>query len=89
MKWRVLAPNPADAVDPPRFQRKEMRTFDEAGMVGFLEGIENSEYYPLFYTILYTGMRRSEALAIRWQDLDLVLGQLSINRTLHHHWIPV
>lgn len=84
VKLRVLARNPADAVDPPRFQRREMRTFDEAGMVAFLEGIENSEYYPLFYTILYTGMRRSEALAIRWQDLDLVLGQLSINRTLHH-----
>ena len=84
VKWHVLARNPADAVDAPRFQRKEMRTLDETGLNGFLESIQGSEYHPLFYAILYTGMRRSEALAVRWIDLDLILGQLSINRTLHH-----
>ena len=28
VKWRVLPRNPADSVDPPQFQRKEMNTFD-------------------------------------------------------------
>ena len=84
VKWKLLTRNPADAVEAPRFQRREMKTLDETGLISFLESIQGSEYYPLFYTILYTGMRRSEALAVRWIDLDLVLGQLSINRTLHH-----
>ena len=84
VKWKLLTRNPADAVEAPRFQRREMKTLDETGLISFLESIQGSEYHPLFYTILYTGMRRSEALAVRWRDLDLVLGQLSINRTLHH-----
>ena len=29
-------------------------------------------------------MRRSELLALRWRDLDLVLGELSVNRSFHH-----
>jgi integrase len=34
--------------------------------------------------LLFTGMRRSELLAIRWCDIDLILGQVSVNRGLHH-----
>jgi integrase len=83
VKWRLLARNPADAVDAPRFQKKEMRVFDQQGMTAFLEAIKDSEYYPLFYTILYTGMRRSEVLALKWSDIDLYLGTVSINRSLH------
>jgi integrase len=29
-------------------------------------------------------MRRSELLALRWEDLDLIMGQISVNRSLHH-----
>ena len=49
---------------------------------------------PVFYTLLFTGMRRSEALALRWQDIDLDFGRLSIERSLHHlndrtfHFLP-
>ena len=32
---------------------------DVIGKNAFLESIRESEYYPLFYTLLYTGLRRS------------------------------
>ncbi|HZA21346.1 MAG TPA: tyrosine-type recombinase/integrase [Dehalococcoidia bacterium] len=83
VKWRLLARNPADAVDAPRYQKKEMRVFDQSGMGAFLESIKESEYYPLFYSSLYTGVRRSELLALRWCDVDLDMGTISINRSLH------
>ncbi len=53
-------------------------------MVDVLEGARSTEYYALFYFMLYTGCRRSEALALRWRDVDLLLSQVSINRSLHH-----
>jgi integrase len=83
VKWRLLARNPVDAVDAPRYQKKEMRTFDQPSMAAFLDAIKDTEYYPLFYTILYTGMRRSEVLALKWADVDLDMGTISINRSLH------
>jgi len=39
-------------------------------------------YYTLFYTSLPTGMRRGELLALRWNDIDLDLMTISINRSL-------
>ena len=53
-------------------------------MLDFLESVKDTELYPVFYTALFTGMRRSELLGVRWSDVDLNLGVISINRTLHH-----
>ena len=48
---------------PPR--RQEMHTLDEDGMATFLEASRETPYYALFYLAIYTGMRRSELLALR------------------------
>lgn len=84
VKWGLLTRNPADAVDAPRFQRSEMHTLSEDEMHVFLEAAKATIYYELFYIALYTGMRRSELLALRWLDVDLLLCQVSVTRSLHH-----
>lgn len=75
--------NPADAVEAPKDARHEMHTMDEVDMHLFLESSRSTPYYALFYLGLFTGMRRSELLGLRWCDVDLVLSQLSVTRTLH------
>ncbi|MBI4303956.1 MAG: site-specific integrase [Chloroflexi bacterium] len=80
----ILARNPADAVMPPRAQRREMHTMSESDIHIFLEFARSTSHYALFYTALFTGMRRSELLALRWSDVDLILCQLSVTRALHH-----
>ena len=84
VKWQLVQRNVADSVDAPKYRPKEMRTFGQESMLEFLESVRATEYYPVFYTALFTGMRRSELLALRWSDLDLDLGVISINRSLHH-----
>ena len=55
----------------------------EDDMTRLLEAAKGSSCYALFYTALFTGMRRSELLALRWQDIDLLLSQIYVNRSLH------
>ncbi|GAJ02558.1 unnamed protein product, partial [marine sediment metagenome] len=81
--WGLLARNPADAVKPPRVQAPEMQTWDESDIATFLEAARQTPYYALFHTALFTGMRRSELLALRWCDLDLLLCQIYVTRSLH------
>jgi len=50
----------------------------------FLEAAKKTPYYVLFYLALFTGMRRSELLALRWCDVDLLLCQAHITRSLHY-----
>jgi len=64
-------------------QRVEMQTWSESESVQFLEAAKATPYYELFYLALFTGMRRSELLALRWQDIDFITGQVYVNRSMH------
>jgi integrase len=83
VKWGLVGRNATDAVDPPRSRKTEMNTWDEDNIICFLNTAKDTPYYALFYTALFTGMRRSELLALRWQDIDLIFSQISVNRSLH------
>jgi integrase len=83
VKWGLVVQNVADGVDMPRIHHNEMQTWDEEDVTRFLEVAKVSPYYALFYTALFTGMRRSELLALRWQDIDLIFSQIYVNRSLH------
>ena len=84
VKMGSLNRNVADAVSPPRYQRPQWQTLSELDISTFLEAAKKTPYYVLFYQALFTGMRRSELLALRWCDVDLLLCQAHITRTLHH-----
>jgi integrase len=60
-----------------------MQTWDEDEITRFLEAAKTTPYHCLFYLALFTGMRRSELLALRWQDVDFILSQLYVSRSLH------
>jgi len=84
VKWGLVSRNVADGVDVPRIHRNEMQTWDEDDITRFLEIAKDSSYYALFHTALYTGMRRSELLGLKWTDVDFIFSQVYVNRSLHH-----
>ena len=59
-----------------------MWTADQAA--AFLTGLGDSRWYSVFATALNFGMRRGELCGLRWSDVDLEAGTLSIttNRVL-------
>lgn len=83
VEWGLLSRNVADAVRPPQAQHPEMQTWDENDVTVFLEAAKDTPYHCLFYLALFTGMRRSELLALRWQDINLILSQIYVSRSLH------
>ncbi len=84
VKMGTLARNPVDATDNPKIKRRAMQTMSETDLHLFLEMARGTEYYALFYFLLFTGVRRGEALALRWSDVDLLLCQTTITRTMQY-----
>jgi integrase len=46
------------------------------------EAIDTNEIGPLVFLLVSTGLRRGEALALRWSDIDLTHGTLTVKRSL-------
>ena len=83
VKWRLISWNVCDAVDPPRPQRKQMTSMDDGEANRFLAVAEASQFKYVFFVALYTGMRRSEILALKWTEVDLERCTLSVVAGLH------
>ncbi|HLG51624.1 MAG TPA: site-specific integrase, partial [Chloroflexota bacterium] len=84
VRWGLVARNVCDAVEPPRRRRLTPQTWSPEECARFLETARTagSRYYPLFATALATGLRQGELLGLRWQDLDLAAGTLTVQQTL-------
>ena len=84
VRWGLVARNVAEAVDPPRVQREEMR-FLTPGEVGALLATAEAggdRLAALWALAVYTGARQGELLALRWSDVDLDAGALTVSRAL-------
>ncbi len=83
VRWNAMVRNPADAADPPRPTSKpEMTTWKAQELSQFLRGVAEDRLAGAWWLLATTGMRRGEVLGLRWQDVDLDAGRLSISRTL-------
>jgi integrase len=81
--WGRADRNVAQAVTPPRPIRQEMSVLAPDDVQSVLEAVRGTEWYPLFHLAIWTGLRRSELLGLRWKDVDLDLLQLQVVQTLH------
>ena len=59
-----------------------MRTWTKENLKAFLEAMQDERLCSLWHTIAMTGMRRGEAIGLRWQDVDLENARLSVRRAL-------
>jgi integrase len=78
LRWQILARNPADAVKPPKVERKQMKVLDADATAALIEA---ARPYRIFVPILLgvlCGLRRGEIAALRWRSVDLETGQLRV-----------
>ena len=80
---KTLPNNVADAVKPPRASRKEMRALTGSEVHSLLGACEDTLWHPMFHTLTWCGMRRSELLGLKWGDIDLLMATLQVRRSLH------
>lgn len=67
---------------PPSVRTPEPQSWTAEQLRAFLRAAAGHRLFPAFWTLAMTGMRRSELLGLRWTDIDLSAGTLSINRGL-------
>jgi integrase len=88
--------NPADVAKPPKMDQRIIKDWDteidthikvltEDQVKQMLEGAKNTPYYAMLVVDVKTGLRRGELLGLRWKDIDLDEGLLSVRQTVGHN----
>jgi integrase len=78
----LLVRNPALHGAPPNPRRAELRSWTAEELRQFLDSVQDDRLYAAWRLAALTGMRRGEVLGLRWADLDLDGGWLSVRQTL-------
>jgi integrase len=81
VKWRMASQNPAQYVELPKQERKEMQALSEEEAVRFLKAAKRDKHHVLFAVLLGTGLRPGEAFGLKWVDFDPYNRTLSVQRT--------
>ena len=82
VKWRLIAENPMDDVKKPASAAPEMHALDEAEAEALVTSLAGTRFHMPALVAVTTGLRRGELLALRWRDLDLEAGTLTVARSV-------
>lgn len=77
----LLPRNPAAVVKPPRRARPQWRVWSAEQVQRFLQAAAEDRLYALWALLVTTGLRRGEALALRWDDVDVETSRLRVQRS--------
>jgi integrase len=75
-------PNIADAVKAPQVHTKEVKPLTPAEVAALLSAASGDRLEALYIVAVHKGLRRSELLGLKWTDVDLDAGTLSVQRSL-------
>lgn len=72
VRYGYIPANPADLVELPRLSDTEAgKALPPAHQARLLEAARKHRLYALLYLTLALGLRRGEALGLRWEDLEM------------------
>lgn len=77
----LVAENVAAKVSRPKPPRKEARFLTTAEVARLLDAAKDSRYHSLLVFIAMTGIRKGEALATKWTDIDFEAGTYRVPGT--------
>jgi integrase len=82
VRWNLVPRNVTDVVNAPRIPRRDPRVLTVEQAQRLLAAARGDRMEALFVLALTSGMREGELLGLKWEDIDLTCGALSVRRTV-------
>ncbi|GAB3184437.1 site-specific recombinase XerD [Micromonospora palomenae] len=83
MREEIIPRNVAKLVRAPRPVKQEREPLTVQQVRTLLTSTRDHRLHALFVVFAVLGLRRSEVLGLRWDDVDLEVGVLRVRRSLH------
>jgi integrase len=77
-KYKHLKYSPADALDTPTYKKRKARTLNPKELETYLKVAKKHPEFPPIATLLFTGLRRGEVIALAKDNINLEEGTFTI-----------
>lgn len=82
VRLKLIPFNPASDVVKAKPENREMLFLNEGQVRQFLGAAQGNRLYALFALAVGSGMRQGELFALKWADIDLDAGTVSVQRSV-------
>ncbi len=82
LKLGIIPFNPADRVDRPKSPKYIGDYYNLDDLDKFFKAIDNDPYKYLYVITAYYGLRRSELLGIKWQNIDFNANKITLKHAV-------
>lgn len=86
VKWNIICDNPVKRIDTKKRNKRKVHYYDDIQTATMLKEL-NSEpliFKTIIYLALDTGMRKSELMGLKWEDIDFEKSTININKQRHY-----
>ncbi len=80
VRWGIILQNPCDRTEKPKATHWVPTLWSAEQAMHFMAGARSNKHWLLYATLLTTGLRLGEALALTWADIDLARGLLLVRQ---------
>lgn len=82
IELKYIKYNPATATKRPRVEKHEIVPLTDDQVRTFISSLDEEKYGDLYKVIIFTGLRKAEALGLTWDCVDFRTGNLKINKQM-------
>lgn len=82
VKTRLIQENVNHYTTIPKKIRYEAATLTQEEVKRLLSDAKNDELYPIVITTIYTGMRKGEVMALKWENVDFKERRIYVRHSL-------
>ena len=86
VQWGLVPENPCKRAEAPKAEEIDVQALEELDVAKLLNALQDAptQFSVITQLALFTGARRGEICGLRWSDVDLDAGTISIERTLQY-----
>lgn len=99
-KDKLIAANPVVDIQIPNKQAKKRKVLNAHELMLLFRNLQNSRWFPCIRFMLHTGLRRGEALALKWSNIDMYNKRITVEESVSNfgkgdtksrkvHYIPL
>ena len=83
VREELITRNVARLVELPAWEPRVVVPWSPTEALAFLQAAIDDPLYPAFVLLLLYGLRRGEALGLRWQDIDIEAQVIHVRQQIH------